>query len=351
VNVLGQGGDGIDEVQDEGVALAFAHALDFAGAGVTVTLDVANDRYLVTIPAGGGVSDHALLTNLPAASSGHSGFGVLADAQTWAALQTFGAGIKLAAAQQIQDSGGTGRILLATASPEVSITGDLDISDQLAVGGQASITANSVITLSENFSLGLFGVGAGLKDTIKAIGTGTNTFGPRAIDLIASAEQTGGNCLTVTGMLFTAKHNQAYPTATLRAFELACQTVGAGTLDDMQALRISVSGAGDAPDTAYHINLLASTVAATTMWGIHVGNISAAGQTTCVGVDIDALTGATTNIGLRLNANCMELAERTAPAAPAANGCRLYAVDNGAGKTQLMALFSSGAAQQVAIQP
>jgi hypothetical protein len=43
--------------------------------------------------------------------------------------------------------------------------------------------------------------------------------------------------------------------------------------------------------------------------------------------------------------------EQTAPSAPAANGCYLYAEDDGAGKTRLMALFSSGAAQQVAIQP
>lgn len=43
--------------------------------------------------------------------------------------------------------------------------------------------------------------------------------------------------------------------------------------------------------------------------------------------------------------------EQTAPAAPAANGCYVYAQDNGGGKTQLMALFSSGAAQQLAIEP
>jgi len=46
-----------------------------------------------------------------------------------------------------------------------------------------------------------------------------------------------------------------------------------------------------------------------------------------------------------------QMAEQTAPAAPAANQVRIYAVDNGAGKTQLMALFSSGAAQQIAIEP
>jgi lysophospholipase L1-like esterase len=43
--------------------------------------------------------------------------------------------------------------------------------------------------------------------------------------------------------------------------------------------------------------------------------------------------------------------EVTAPSAPAANGFRLFAQDNGAGKTQLMVLFATGAAQEIAIQP
>lgn len=47
----------------------------------------------------------------------------------------------------------------------------------------------------------------------------------------------------------------------------------------------------------------------------------------------------------------LEFVEQTAPAAPSANGVRLYAQDNGGGKTQLMALFATGAAQQVAIEP
>lgn len=46
-----------------------------------------------------------------------------------------------------------------------------------------------------------------------------------------------------------------------------------------------------------------------------------------------------------------QLSEMTAPAAPAADGVRIYAVDNGSGKTQLMALFATGAAQQIAIEP
>lgn len=47
----------------------------------------------------------------------------------------------------------------------------------------------------------------------------------------------------------------------------------------------------------------------------------------------------------------LESAEITAPAAPAANGFRLFAEDNGAGKTRLMVRFATGANQQIAIEP
>lgn len=46
-----------------------------------------------------------------------------------------------------------------------------------------------------------------------------------------------------------------------------------------------------------------------------------------------------------------EVREMTAPSAPATDSVRLYAEDNGSGKTRLMALFATGAAQQVAIEP
>jgi hypothetical protein len=46
-----------------------------------------------------------------------------------------------------------------------------------------------------------------------------------------------------------------------------------------------------------------------------------------------------------------EMTEQTAPAAPAANFVRIYAEDNGSGKTRLMARFATGAAQQIAIEP
>ncbi|WP_137771824.1 MULTISPECIES: NosD domain-containing protein [unclassified Microbacterium] len=47
----------------------------------------------------------------------------------------------------------------------------------------------------------------------------------------------------------------------------------------------------------------------------------------------------------------VQMAKAATPTAPASSDVRLYADDNGAGKTRLMALFPTGAAQQVAIQP
>ncbi len=48
---------------------------------------------------------------------------------------------------------------------------------------------------------------------------------------------------------------------------------------------------------------------------------------------------------------CLELLEMTAPSAGAANTARIYAEDNGSGKTRLMVRFPSGASQQIAIEP
>jgi hypothetical protein len=55
-------------------------------------------------------------------------------------------------------------------------------------------------------------------------------------------------------------------------------------------------------------------------------------------------TGSTTGAAL-------EMREQTAPSAPSTNNVRIYAEDNGSGKTRLMALFATGAAQQIAIEP
>ncbi len=65
-----------------------------------------------------------------------------------------------------------------------------------------------------------------------------------------------------------------------------------------------------------------------------------------------AAGGATLTTGnLGVAAGYADLGEIAAPGSAPANTARLYAEDDGAGKTRLMVVFASGAAQQVAIQP
>lgn len=54
---------------------------------------------------------------------------------------------------------------------------------------------------------------------------------------------------------------------------------------------------------------------------------------------------------LRMSSNFMVFTEVTAPSVASANQARVYAKDNGAGKTQLCAIFSAGAEQCFATQP
>jgi hypothetical protein len=49
--------------------------------------------------------------------------------------------------------------------------------------------------------------------------------------------------------------------------------------------------------------------------------------------------------------SALQFREQTAPAAPAADNVRIYAEDDGSGKTRLMARFATGAAVQIAIEP
>ncbi len=60
------------------------------------------------------------------------------------------------------------------------------------------------------------------------------------------------------------------------------------------------------------------------------------------GVQLESVPGTST---------FLQMAEMTAPAAPAANGVRIFAVDSGGGKTVLKAIFASGAAQVLATEP
>lgn len=90
--------------------------------------------------------------------------------------------------------------------------------------------------------------------------------------------------------------------------------------------------------------------------GIYAGSFGTVisydtGSARASGISVAATTGITTIAQAAIFGGYLQGAEQTAPSAPASNGYRIFAQDNGAGKTQLMVLFSSGVAQQIAIQP
>lgn len=58
-----------------------------------------------------------------------------------------------------------------------------------------------------------------------------------------------------------------------------------------------------------------------------------------------------TSILTLLKAGYIDIQEITAPSNADANRVRIFAEDNGSGKTRLMAIFPSGAKQQIAIEP
>ncbi len=71
---------------------------------------------------------------------------------TWAALQTFSAGIQLAAGQSIKDSGGTARIKISASSPEVEIDNDLRV-ERIGIGSNPVAASKIVVRPTETVSL------------------------------------------------------------------------------------------------------------------------------------------------------------------------------------------------------
>lgn len=144
----------------------------------------------------------------------------------------------------------------------------------------------------------------------------------------------GGIPTIVAGMSFGAN----YFTPDLYLQRDAANTLNMRNGANAQTLRVS----GTHTDASNYVRAsLAATSTAVTL----------AAETAGTGADGVPLILTPAGLSQVEVGNGVQFTEMTAPSAPAANKVILYAQDNGAGKTQLMALFASGAAQQVAIEP
>lgn len=127
---------------------------------------------------------------------------------------------------------------------------------------------------------------------------------------------------------------------------LGSEKSGAGTQRELDIsgnkVRISVGGTGTTRQATFESDIT------------YLRNYTAFGT---LGTDANAVLRGAANGVLTLSANvgtngaALEGFEMTAPSAPSANGYRIFAEDNGSGKTRLMVIFASGAAQQIAIEP
>ena len=238
---------------------------------------------------GGGVTDHALLTNLPYASAAHTDFAGTAVANVFAALQTFNAGLRLAAAQQVQDSAGTGRILLATASPHLNLTGDAHVTGRLGVASApasdrylnvspagASLSgsvyflainpASSAITATGSNIFGVFGAPSfSLSPSI----TGVSVYGLNYLTLVTGGS--GATIATIRGLL-----------AQWGPF------IYSGTVTSAAAMEAgSPYVLAGSPTVTYNAGLL-------------VRGQNGAVIVTTLGIDVEAITAGTNRYGLRV---------------------------------------------------
>lgn len=144
-----------------------------------------------------------------------------------------------------------------------------------------------------------------------------------ASDLLAAGDR------QVVGAFVSAFNYNSGTTGRVQAFSFDVRNLSTGTVTEMVGANVPafLNSGGGTITTAAGLRLEQQTAAGTN-WQI----LSAGGN-------------------WRIGPGYLEIDEVSAPAAGAANTCRLYVEDNGSGKSRLMALFASGAAQQLAIQP
>jgi len=178
--------------------------------------------------------------------------------------------------------------------------------------------------------------------------TATAGVKAHAIQLGAVASHTSGTVAELGGGNVAVYSNGNTSTTTYQyGLALDVEQYGTGsTTTSLQGLNIymATDGVGTTATNAYGVNTYFDGTYGH-LYGLYLNDQSAltvSGNNHAINYADKFLVDATGFVGL---------VEQTAPAAGAANSARIYAKDNGAGKTQLCAIFSSGAEQCFATQP
>lgn len=260
---------------------------------------------------------------------------------------------------------------------------------KMNVTDTASAAASNLLELqtsgSSRFSLRKSGVGLAHSEwqAPSIWATSVLYVGPSAqVGLISNGvgtlEQRGGTSAQTFRLYNTytdaSNYERGFMQWTANFFEVG--TVGAGTGSSARSVRVTTTGAGNVilntngsdrwyvnssghfianADNTYDIgqsgaNRPRALYLASGMYAPYLQTTSGAGAVRAFWYsavsDVMSLGKSTGVLG-----GSLELTEDTAPAAPNTNSVRIYAEDNGAGKTRIMARFATGAAVQIAIEP
>lgn len=259
----------------------------------------------------------------------------------------------------IRESSNAGAKVNFTAAPTVAL--DLQAQDVALLAPLASPTFTGTVTVPTPFTLGAVSVTA-TGTQLNFLNAATGTTGTTTTNLVFSTSPT----LVTPTLGVAAATSLAIAGATIGTDKLA--VTGTANISGVATTGGLINPTFQTNGTSYfllkapliYFNNFSGATMKSSLDGIlclantaetDFGRLQLGGTTSAfgaiardgAGVQVVAADGTT---GAFLSG-----VEQTAPAAPAANGYRVFSQDNGAGKTQLMVIFSSGAAQQIAIQP
>lgn len=270
---------------DDAVVITIQGATPSGGGGGATTFTALTDTP-------GNYSDAALKTlRVNAGEDAVEFWDLLGTANAWGALQTFSAGLQLAAGQAVKDSGGTARYTPATASPHNTLSGDVRIDGHAAIDSAPKTNPDTKLNISPTPGGATNWRGINIVPTVTLTGSTTSTTGVfgsavinipsassghvvRGLDFVAAPSASGAGCAvsiaeacSARPFAFSIGSGKALAVTDFAGFATApCEgfTVIFGTLAITSLYGLNVKGA----------TLSNANITITTAYGVHIGDFT-----------------------------------------------------------------------------